>query len=346
MCSRLYSDGLKEIERKKNRAKDKRVEWSCSRCGVFQSSSSSSSSPGPGSSSYTGSEQSQSQGVGGGGSGSVGSLKDQVCCNCGYNQSSSIPFRPTNHSLYSQYDQHNGDNNGNSNYDEYDRGGENDSGGRSSYNNQIPGQGPGSGRGYDSINGSMHSNSYYNNRPSVFDSLYANVQHETAMRRARDICRMNNAVEFTFQPAISDGSNQILQRRIDETRERERDIDGDRDREDLRNGYYHREQEGPSYEMTSENVIPLRRSSVSEDAGYPGNRPRDRSRTRSGGPQNNNSNNRGRSQEGRNCCSSSFARPTKSILYDREREKEKERASSAPNVRDLAHYLTMPAAER
>jgi hypothetical protein len=36
VCSRLYNNGIRELELKKNKAKSRRIEWSCVRCGVYQ----------------------------------------------------------------------------------------------------------------------------------------------------------------------------------------------------------------------------------------------------------------------------------------------------------------------
>lgn len=36
VCNRLYNNGIRELEMKKNKARSRRIEWSCIRCGVFQ----------------------------------------------------------------------------------------------------------------------------------------------------------------------------------------------------------------------------------------------------------------------------------------------------------------------
>jgi hypothetical protein len=36
VCTRLYNNGIRELEIKKNKARSRRIEWSCIRCGVFQ----------------------------------------------------------------------------------------------------------------------------------------------------------------------------------------------------------------------------------------------------------------------------------------------------------------------
>ena len=271
ICSRLYADGVRGLEKKKKRARDSRVEWSCSRCGKFQVQVGSSVG-----SVYNTDERNAEQ----------LNDQDQVCGNCGYNQRASTPFRPTNHS-----------------------------------------------QSMDGTGGGYRSNAYYNNEDSqlsyytsnkatVFDFLYADKQHETVMNRAIRMNERNTATDFTFKPVIPEGSNMLLQRRVEQIRERELYPDRDLYSEDTPESF---SRDGEEY---------------SSPRSYQGSRIRNQS---PGG-----NSRRGRSPVGHKinnnngsvACSSSFAPPTKSAMSDRKR------ASSAPSVRNLAHYLTLPAAER
>ena len=417
VCNRLYIEGLKLIEKKRKRARDKGSEWTCTRCGVSQLHSTSNiytiqendhdndnynnnndnrngnydedrdrdrnmisddldeteyptdvrTSARTCSSSIT-SNHSQHQhlhqlphhfqDIPSSSSLSLSSyIQDYICSNCGY-----IPNDRSNSTSSSSHILHHPSKNSTDNINNNNNNNNND-------NNE------------NLLKNSSHHNYYSINKPTIFDFLYLNKKHEKVMNKAKELNKKNIALEFTFKPCISEGSNLILQKKIDQIRERElypdflseiiddNSFSPDRYQRNnkgtfLRNndGTFLRDSDGTfltersldnndNCNSTNDNRYNYNQFDRSNNNnnnknGFRGTdrnyRGRERERILNNGDNfQMNGRQRGRSMIGQlnNNCHSSFAPPTVSKLIPK-------RASSAPNVRNLAHYFTIPASER
>mmetsp|Transcript_24065 Transcript_24065/g.23131 ORF Transcript_24065/g.23131 Transcript_24065/m.23131 type:complete len:2054 (+) Transcript_24065:178-6339(+) len=168
VCNRLYTEGLRAMERKKLRESELRIEWSCSRCGTFQVRP-------------AGAGVNENNDIDSNSILSVRTSVDvgDVCSNCGFNQSEVSPYSPKINKTFE-------------------------------YNKYSGISGPGFQRLHEVTN-----NSY--DKPTVFDFLYENKQHVVVMDEAKKLNNRDKAVDFTFQPIISEKSQQLIQKKMVES---------------------------------------------------------------------------------------------------------------------------------